>query len=212
GNPDWSNIAFAILDKYSSFQKPVQASRSTVVAQQQLQEGDVRKLQASFDRLDDNLKWRLSTGTIVEDAMKGFALSYKVEHPAHSLILDFQEEAWASTFSPGELREMRSFDRLPLPEIEATLAASLSSISQAANAEDAYRIAGRCRDKVDFPQLEADDYAVSWAAESVCSLIKMYSNRREFPLCSTSSEEDLLTHMWGFLVSCFNTSTTDCKR
>lgn len=62
-------------------------------------------------------KWRLSSGTFVEDQMLRLIEKTLYEHPVHSLILDPTENFWKSYFSDDELMEIRCHNIKLLPNL-----------------------------------------------------------------------------------------------
>ncbi|CAO3683976.1 unnamed protein product [Rhizopus stolonifer] len=64
---------------------------------------------ASFESLNDKEKWKLSTGTIVEDVLYNFSKRYIVDHPACSMILDLDDTTYLKEklFTTQEIDEMK---------------------------------------------------------------------------------------------------------
>jgi TolB-like protein len=64
---------------------------------------------ASFEELDDEEKWTLSTGTVVEDVLYNFSKQCVVDHPSCSIILDLDDLTYVNKklFTKEELEEMK---------------------------------------------------------------------------------------------------------
>lgn len=64
---------------------------------------------ASFESLNDEKKWKLSTGTIVEDVLYNFSKRCIVDHPACSMILDLDDTTYVKEklFTIQEIDEMK---------------------------------------------------------------------------------------------------------
>ncbi|ORY90524.1 hypothetical protein BCR43DRAFT_114634 [Syncephalastrum racemosum] len=60
-------------------------------------------------------KWKLSTGTIVEDKLFEFGLTSEREHAAHSFIINVSDPVWTERFTASELQEISQSRSHPLP-------------------------------------------------------------------------------------------------
>lgn len=58
--------------------------------------------------------WKLSTEKLVELQMLKVVERCKFEYPAHSFILDMEDENWLEHFILDEMNEIRSRDVLPM--------------------------------------------------------------------------------------------------
>ncbi|CAG8812098.1 18511_t:CDS:10, partial [Gigaspora margarita] len=72
-----------------------------------------------YENMEDDKKWRLSTGKIVEDALYDFASKCSHEHASHSLIIDPTDKLYVDNdvFTKEELKEIGAYKRRSLPEI-----------------------------------------------------------------------------------------------
>ncbi|KAL7309419.1 hypothetical protein PS15m_011506 [Mucor circinelloides] len=70
----------------------------------------------TFDAMPDQHKWKLSTGTVVEDAMFEFGMKLVKEHFVHSFVLDTLNSVYVEqeVFSKAELHEISRFESKPL--------------------------------------------------------------------------------------------------
>ncbi|CAJ0641965.1 12991_t:CDS:2 [Entrophospora sp. SA101] len=68
-------------------------------------------------------KWKLSTGTVVENRLYKFGIECKYEHLAHSLIIDPNDENYINqnVFTREELEEIKEFQMKPTPKISSDL-------------------------------------------------------------------------------------------
>jgi hypothetical protein len=64
---------------------------------------------ASFKSLNDEEKWKVSTGTVVEDVLYEFGKRCIVDHPACSMILDLEDITYVNEklFTTEEIDEMK---------------------------------------------------------------------------------------------------------
>jgi hypothetical protein len=83
-----------------------------------------------YRNLDGAKLWKLSTGKVVEREMKKLVEKSVYEHPAHSFILDPQDENWCEYFSEDELAEIRSHKLKEVPALPSELVKFLDSIEQ----------------------------------------------------------------------------------
>lgn len=66
-------------------------------------------IEANFSKLEEEKKWKLSTGKIVEDTLYEFGKLCLVDHPACSMILDLQDKSYLKegVFTEEEIEEMK---------------------------------------------------------------------------------------------------------
>ncbi|KAG1393977.1 hypothetical protein G6F58_012206 [Rhizopus delemar] len=87
---------------------------SNTTKQLKLCSDDKEKIKNLFDSLDESKMWKLSTGTIVEEKMKEFALNCIYEHPVHSMIIDLSDIKWKKYLTAEEINEVRTFKQKEL--------------------------------------------------------------------------------------------------
>ncbi|KAI9250987.1 hypothetical protein BDA99DRAFT_575317 [Phascolomyces articulosus] len=68
--------------------------------------------------MDQNKRWQLSSGKMVEDVMYDFGSECTHEHPVHSFILNVKGPCWKSKFNDVELREISTFGNTSLPALD----------------------------------------------------------------------------------------------
>ncbi|KAF0436850.1 hypothetical protein F8M41_004651 [Gigaspora margarita] len=78
-----------------------------------------KKFTDMYENMEDDKKWRLSTGKIVEDALYDFASKCSHEHASHSFIIDPTDKLYVDNdvFTKEELKEIGAYKRRSLPEI-----------------------------------------------------------------------------------------------
>ncbi|CAO3614574.1 unnamed protein product [Mucor hiemalis] len=90
-----------------------------------------------FAMLDGTKMWRLSTGTVVEQQMKMFALECNFEQciifeimtnsqdfasdPVHSMVLDVSDKSWLKYFTPEEIQEIKNHQKKVLVDLPSTI-------------------------------------------------------------------------------------------
>lgn len=83
-------------------------------------------IEAAFSKLEEENKWRLSTGKIVEDALYKFGKQCFVDHPACSMILDLQDKTYLKecVSTEAEIEDMKIKNPIqfisPIPKELAT--------------------------------------------------------------------------------------------
>ncbi|RIB09684.1 hypothetical protein C2G38_2208113 [Gigaspora rosea] len=75
-----------------------------------------KKFTDMYKNMENNKKWRLSTGKIVEDALYDFTSKCSHEHASHSFIIDPTDKD-NDVFTKEKLREIGTYKRRSLPEI-----------------------------------------------------------------------------------------------
>ncbi|KAI7871851.1 hypothetical protein BDF14DRAFT_916327 [Spinellus fusiger] len=94
---------------------------NTSKKQLKLLPNDKTKIIEIFESLDLENCWTLSTGTIVKNKMKEYAISCNYEHPVHSLILDTSDKIWKKYFAEEELLEIKTYNNKGLNDLPPSL-------------------------------------------------------------------------------------------
>ncbi|KAI9311614.1 hypothetical protein BX666DRAFT_910300 [Dichotomocladium elegans] len=134
--PNWSQVAERIVEEQrngieesipsaSTSKTSTKTSTDTAAT---LTTAFIESYRAMFDAFDNNDKWVLPSGAVVEDVMFSYGLTCRNENPCHSFILDVDDPIWLTLF-PDEMDRKVLFEhkRNPLPEIKPELKEYLSS-------------------------------------------------------------------------------------
>ncbi|KAI9468534.1 hypothetical protein BDB00DRAFT_880319 [Zychaea mexicana] len=119
-NVDWREIIVAsntvdpkrILD-YMYF-TPSKGARSPSQA-------FTKEFRQAHEAMDSNLKWKLSTGTVVEDVLFDYGLNCNYEDVAHSFIIDMTCKELMEKFTEKGIEEIGERSKHPLPDIPEKL-------------------------------------------------------------------------------------------
>ncbi|RCH82413.1 hypothetical protein CU098_005247, partial [Rhizopus stolonifer] len=76
----------------------------------------------------------LSTGTIVEEKMKEYAIDCNYEHPVHSLVLDTSDKIWKKYSSGKEIFEIKSYNNKQFRDLPVVLRTYLDSLKESNDA------------------------------------------------------------------------------
>ncbi|KAI9490988.1 hypothetical protein BDB00DRAFT_874833 [Zychaea mexicana] len=128
GKPDWDKLLLAAVKKFDTGPHPVpqqQKPPPSIASPSTPSKSSKKPITAAmvdkyFEPLVDDKKWTLSTGKVVEDTMKKYAVTYNFEHPIHSLILDIDDKMWVKDgyFTEQEMREIKDARCLKDPELQ----------------------------------------------------------------------------------------------
>lgn len=89
---------------------------------------DKEKIISLYKQMDETKMWKLSTGKLVELQMLKMVESCNFEHPAHSFILDTEDENWMEYFTYDEMKEIKICDVPPMGNIPTELSSILEGV------------------------------------------------------------------------------------
>lgn len=165
---------------------------------------DLLSIEAKFDAIDDDEKWILSTGTVVEDTMKSLAMKCKYEHPVHSLILDPSDDTWKDYFTEDELNEIRLHNCKTLPPFPSEYQQYLDTYDKNLTAKAVYQQS--CSHFFD----PIEEHDKKWMQQSLMMASNLFLYNHHLRL-NDYSEADLLHKVWPFLYNLFNDNVIDAK-
>ncbi|RUS23352.1 hypothetical protein BC937DRAFT_95215 [Endogone sp. FLAS-F59071] len=92
----------------------------------------LKEIEEAFRNMDDNQKWRLSTGKVVEDTLFEYGRQCKSEHLSQSFIVDPEDTNYIANgvFTEEELAEIEETDTKPLPDIPIDLMKYMDNFRQ----------------------------------------------------------------------------------
>ncbi|RCI00330.1 hypothetical protein CU098_011269 [Rhizopus stolonifer] len=117
------------------------------------------------------------------------------EHPAHSFILDPDDENWTDYFTEEELNEIRTHKSKELPTLPRELVDFLNNIKQMNINEMHEFISG-----IYFNPI--NDYICHWAKKCLLEGIELFMT--DFFKCENLTERDLLSRVWRLILLAFD--------
>ncbi|KAG1145190.1 hypothetical protein G6F37_012183 [Rhizopus arrhizus] len=172
---------------------------SNTTKQLKLCSDDKEKIRNLFDSLDESKMWKLSTGTIVEEKMKEFALNCIYEHPVHSMIIDLSDIKWKKYLTAEEINEVRTFKQKELVGLPSEV-------------EDYFESLKKSIDSVALKTQLTEDLdcsACSWIKRTLLEYLNLFKCNY-LPL-TDQSEGDVLRRVWFFLDTVFDNSKISCR-
>ncbi|KAG0934848.1 hypothetical protein G6F57_013189 [Rhizopus arrhizus] len=172
---------------------------SNTTKQLKLCSDDKEKIKNLFDSLDESKMWKLSTGTIVEEKMKEFALNCIYEHPVHSMIIDLSDIKWKKYLTAEEINEVRTFKQKELVGLPSEV-------------EDYFESLKKSIDSVALKTQLTEDLdcsACSWIKRTLLEYLNLFKCNY-LPL-TDQSEGDVLRRVWIFLDTVFDDSKINCR-
>ncbi|CAO3658667.1 unnamed protein product [Rhizopus stolonifer] len=160
----------------------------------------------NINQLNDNSKWRLSSGKFVEDAVCQVISKCQYEHPAFSLIVETSDLIWKEVFTKEELREIRNYKAPVLPSIDEDVKNYLASFDQ--------DIFNKPKDFYDHAFESKFEFGTSttkrWIQKSIIEVAELFENAERIEL-NDFSEGDLFNKIWQFVFKCFKDSPIEAK-
>ncbi|CAO3601326.1 unnamed protein product [Absidia cylindrospora] len=165
-----------------------------------LSASDKEAIKKMYNSLDPNKMWTLSTGKIVEKAMKNLALACQYEHSCHSLIMDPEDPTWEKHFTADEIIELATFKAPSLPTPPHDFTQFLSEIKSAALPKACIRLAMA-------QQFDLDENTTCfWAQTAIMYAAQLFITSVNGIDFNNVSEADLLLLPFNFLTTVFNDS------
>ncbi|KAL7324747.1 hypothetical protein PS15p_209892 [Mucor circinelloides] len=223
--PNWEHIAISINDKRLGLHlyapqanrntniNSSDSSRATTTAtstasssssessnttkQLKLCSDDKEKIKNLFDSLDEIKMWKLSTGLIVEEKMKEFALNCIYEHPVYSMILDLSDINWKKCLTAEEINEIRTFKQKELVGLPSEVEDYIESLKKST---DSVALKTQLTEDLDCS-------ACSWIKCTLLEYLNLFKCNY-LPL-TDQSEGDVLRRVWFFLDTVFDNSKRD---
>ncbi|KAG1048225.1 hypothetical protein G6F43_009372 [Rhizopus delemar] len=158
---------------------------------------DVYKKQ--YLAMDDQYKWTLSTGKVVEDALYDFGVACKHEHLAHQFIVDPFNKQMESIFDEAELQEIRSANVKPMPMMPMPLRNYIASFNKKNTNEIRDVIDTRQPWQINYDIKDYGDY--DWVRSSVYNMLREYEAGS---FDHSHHETWYLMHVWRFVDCAFD--------
>ncbi|KAI9340358.1 hypothetical protein BD770DRAFT_372594 [Pilaira anomala] len=159
------------------------------------------EFEAMFKKLDNSLKWFLSTGKCVDDELFVFGIQCSADHPSRSLIIDPYDENYAqyNIFTPEELEEIKLYQKKPMPLPTKEFKAFLNSYNHDSSQKIRTALGANHQFHADYDKdINADK---DWVNYVVHSLVREY----EFGnMDRQHTEAWYQSHIWSMIESCFD--------
>ncbi|CAG8681863.1 8217_t:CDS:10, partial [Racocetra persica] len=162
---------------------------------------DYKKYKKSYTKLDDSNKWKLTTRTVVEDALYAFGLHCKYEHLAHLFVLDPDNDTYLkeNVFTKIELCEIRQFQVKEMLLMSLDLVKYINSFNLKTTSEIRKQIFSPDQIDQDFNRLR--DFDRDWIRNTIHNLLQEYESNT---LTKDHLELWILVHIWSFTDKVFN--------
>ncbi|RUO95943.1 hypothetical protein BC936DRAFT_142929 [Jimgerdemannia flammicorona] len=151
----------------------------------------------THSEMEDDKKWKLTTGTVVEDALFKFGVRCRHEHLAHSFVLDPEDSTYLKekVFTENELND---FESKELSKMPLDLLKYLNSFDVKTTSELRERV---FRPEMDRNFFRAKDFDRDWIRNTIYNLLQEYEADT---LSSDHLELWFLIHIWGFIDKIFS--------
>ncbi|KAI8353639.1 hypothetical protein EDC96DRAFT_447138 [Choanephora cucurbitarum] len=144
--------------------------------------------------MQDEKKWTLSDGTVVEDKLYEFGMGCAYEHLCHSYVIDPDDLTYRkyNIFSPQQLEEIRMLKPTEIPDISDTLEEYLC---QFMHVEDTNNLRQLLRKKRQFYEnYDHEEHAdFDWICRTLDNLLPLYQNNL---LKTTHNERWYQNRIW----------------
>ncbi|KAI7854018.1 hypothetical protein BDC45DRAFT_535895 [Circinella umbellata] len=165
-----------------------------------LSSSDKEKIIDMYDALEEEKKWTLSSGTVVEDVMYEYAKECNFFHPVHFLMLDLTDECWLARFTPNELQEIKSYKPIKLEPLPSEVHEYLNSYKGLCDLES---LTEKAMGQPSFhPKKQAEVY---WAHKSVTEALDLFQYNW-LPIEEKTTEADVVRRVFPFIEKCFDES------
>ncbi|KAG1174093.1 hypothetical protein G6F46_011207 [Rhizopus delemar] len=159
---------------------------------------DKEKIISLYKQMDETKMWKLSTGKLVELQMLKMVESCNFEHPAHSFILDTEDENWMEYFTYDEMKEIKICDVPPMGNIPTELSSILEGVDNSMNIDDLHR---RISATYYNPR---NQHACHWLQRSLLEALELHMSG--FLRENDQSERDFISRLWRAILTAFDFS------
>ncbi|KAI9480538.1 MAG: hypothetical protein EXX96DRAFT_594757 [Benjaminiella poitrasii] len=162
-----------------------------------LSEEEKKRVLARYDAIEEENKWHLKTGTLVEDKTKALTECSSFEHLVHSLIVDPDDIVWIRYFTADELNEIKSNGVKSLEKLPQELQKYLDSY-------DKEWITGNelCKYTENQKYIPLIEFDKRWIHQSMIGISELFCDDNQLHL-EDYSESDLLHELLPFVYRTF---------
>ncbi|CEP18622.1 hypothetical protein [Parasitella parasitica] len=159
--------------------------------------------------MDEETKWRLSSGKCVEDEVYCFGMQCSVEHQAHSYIIDSSDKNWVKyeVFNEKELEEIDSYQPKNTPEMPEPLREYLNQFNKSTTNSIRKEVFKEMEMDQNFDPKQHFDY--DWIRDTCYNLLMEYEAKS---LQKPHNEEWFKAHIWNFNDTVCNQSDIEVAR
>ncbi|OBZ87711.1 hypothetical protein A0J61_04242 [Choanephora cucurbitarum] len=153
----------------------------------------LNSFRSKFKLMQDEKKWTLSDGTVVEDKLYDFGMGCSYEHLCHSYVIDPDDLTYRkyNIFSPQQLEEIRMLKPTEIPDISDTLEEYLC---QFMNVEDINDLRQLLKTKQFYENYDHEKHAdFDWICRTLDNLLLLYQNNL---LTKTHNERWYQNRIW----------------
>lgn len=153
-----------------------------------------------FNAMEDNEKWTLRSGKVVEDELQRYAETLKNEHIAHSFIMDPTDTSWLklNIFTREELHEITTHRIKELPALPSEFSNFLSKFRSTSLEDLRKALWQQLPFDVKFDRSTAFD--CDWARNVIHNIILEIQAQQ---LSKDHLESWYTSHIWSALDRCF---------
>ncbi|KAI7899290.1 uncharacterized protein BX663DRAFT_564104 [Cokeromyces recurvatus] len=160
-------------------------------------------IESAFNKLDEEKKWKLSAGKIVEDALYVFGEQCLVDHPACSMILDLEDKTYLKecVFTEAEIEEIKKKKNSiqfisHIPEKLATYINAFN-LTNTQNLRDELLKAQDWKSNYSINK----DYDLDWVKHTIYSFVRLYESGN---LKTVHKEAWCNTRVWSLIDTIFD--------
>lgn len=163
----------------------------------------------TYNKMEENKKWYLSTGKCVEDELYCFGMQCSVEHQVHSFIVDTSDRNWIKyeIFTDNELSEISLYNQKQTPEMPKALRDYLNQFNKTTTGSIRQEIFKNMEMDKNFDPKQHFDY--DWIRNTCYNLLMEFeAGSLKIP----HNEEWFKAHVWNFNDTVFNHSNIEVAR
>ncbi|CAG8754318.1 26524_t:CDS:2, partial [Gigaspora margarita] len=159
-----------------------------------LQEKQRKEINDSFNLMDKNKMWKLSSGRYVEEELYELGKKLDYEHAIHSFILDVEDEVVLNHFTEKEMVEI---DQVPGPAVPELSENVIDCLSKFAGKTDLHEI-GKILKEVAFDDKYniKNNHDVDYIIFAIHALIREIESGK---LYNNNIESWFNIHIWNFV-------------
>ncbi|KAI9245784.1 hypothetical protein EDC94DRAFT_653518 [Helicostylum pulchrum] len=189
----WLGIEESLKEHQSSSS----SSSNNTKSNYSLSEEEKKRVLTRYDAIEEENKWHLKTGTVVEDKMKALVECSSFEHPVHSMIMDPDDIVWMRYFTADELNEIKSYGVKSLDKLPQELQKNLDSYDKEWTTGN--ELCEYAENQKYIPLIEFDK---RWIRQSMIGISELFCDDNQLHL-EDYSESDLLHELWPFVYKIF---------
>ncbi|KAI7908286.1 uncharacterized protein BX663DRAFT_539596 [Cokeromyces recurvatus] len=162
-----------------------------------LSEEEKRRVLARYNTIEENNKWRLKTGLVVEAEKKVLVKIPSFEHPVHSMIMDPDDLVWEKYFTREEINEIKSYNVKPLEKLPQELQEYLDLYDKEWITGNESREYAENQKHFSFVKFDK-----RWLLQRMIGISELFCDDNQLHL-EDYSESDLLHELWPFVYKIF---------